>query len=123
MKTRVLLVLHMLCLAVSLPMLSTPIKARETSAVNEARPQDVGRIDLVWFADGHLTVRAQDVSLGELLDEIARKSGLTVVRHIVLEQKVTLELHRVSLERALQRVLRHRSFVLEYVSEIGRAHV
>lgn len=114
MKTSGLLVFHVACLSVSSALLSTPAGARETSMVKEARPQSVAGVHLVWFADGYVTVRVRDLPLGELLDEIARKSGLTVVQHVALDWTVTLEFHRLSLEQALRRILRHRSFVLEY---------
>ncbi|MFQ5937693.1 MAG: HEAT repeat domain-containing protein [Acidiferrobacterales bacterium] len=79
--------------------------------------QTVAGPHLVLLADGYLTVRVQDISLRELLDEIARKSGLTVVRYVALDQRVTLEFHQLSLEQGLRRILRHRSFVLEYAQQ------
>lgn len=116
MKTLRFFVFHVICLTIGFPLLSTTTQAREASTVKEAKPQNVVRPHLVWFAGGHLTVRVQDVPLGALLDEIARKSGLTVVRHVALESKVTLEFHRLALEQGLRRILRHRSFVLEYAA-------
>lgn len=86
-------------LGVSLPLSSTGAEAGQAA---------------VHFVDGYLTVTAQDARLGVLLDEIARSSGLTVVRHRALEQRVTVRFHRLSLEEGLRRILRHRSFVLEY---------
>lgn len=114
MKTLGLLVLRAICLSVSLPVLSTTAKAIETLTVKEEGPQSVAGPHLVWFADGYLTIQVRDVPLGELLDEIARQSGLTVMRYVVLDRKVTLEFHRLALEQGLRRILRHSSFVLEY---------
>lgn len=109
MKTAKLFIFCLLCLTISLPLLLTTTEARETSTV-----KNVTAPHLVWFANGHLSVRVEGIPVGELLDEIAQQSGLTVMRYIALDRKVTLEFHRLTLEQGLRRILRHRSFVLEY---------
>lgn len=114
MKILRLFLLHALCMTISLLLLLTTTRAGEMSTVKEARLESVAGPRLVWFADGYLTVRVRDIPLGKLLDEIARQSGLAVVRHVALNRRVTLEFYRLSLEQALRRILRHRSFVLEY---------
>ncbi|MDX1487156.1 MAG: HEAT repeat domain-containing protein [Acidiferrobacterales bacterium] len=114
MKILRLFVFSLNCLTTSFPLWSTVTEARETSAVKKEGLQAVAGTHLVWFAGGHLSVRVQDVPLGDLLDEIAGKGGLTVVRYVALDRRVTLEFYRLSLEEALRRILRHRSFVLEY---------
>ncbi len=102
----------LLCLALGLLLSSMTVEARNRATVETA--QAGSGAHLVHFANGYLTVMARDVALGELLDEIARHSGLTVVRHVALNQRVTLQFHRLPLEEGLRRILRHRSFVLEY---------
>lgn len=68
----------------------------------------------VRFADERLTVKVQDITLRELLQEIARESGLTLVLLSALPDRMTVEFHRLPLEQALRRLLRHRNFALEY---------
>lgn len=116
MKIAKPLALHAICLMTSLPLLSTTSEAKETRPVKVDNSQIVAAPQRIWFADGYLTVRVQDLPLGELLDRIAGKSGLTIVRPVALERKVSLEFDRLSLEQALRRILRHRSFVLEYAA-------
>lgn len=103
-----------ICLAVVGFFLSRPTEAREMSTVKRPGLQAITGLHLVWFADDRLTARVQDVPLGRVLDEIARTTGLTVVRHVALDQPVSAEFYQLSLERGLRRILRHRSFVLEY---------
>jgi HEAT repeat protein len=117
MKT--LITFHLICLAASLPLLSTVVEASDLAS--EGVPKTVSEPRLVRFDHGHLTVMVGDVSLSELLDEIARQSGVTVVRYVALNQRVSLEFHRLSVEQALRRILRHRSFVLEYAAAQPRA--
>jgi HEAT repeat protein len=38
------------------------------------------------------------------------------MRYVALDREITLEFHRLSLEQALRRILRHCSFVLEYAA-------
>lgn len=114
MMTARLFKFHLLWLTVSLPLLSTIAEAKNRATAAEERLQATTGAHLVRFANGHLSLRVEDVRLGELLDEIARLAGLTVVRYVTLEQRVTLQFHQLSLAQGLQRILRHRSFVLEY---------
>lgn len=117
MKTSSLL-LQVICLTMGLSWLSTTTEGGETSTAREKELHSVAGPHLVWFADGCLTVKAQDVPLGELIDEIAKKSGVTVAKHVALDRRVSLEFHRLPLEQALRRILRHRSFVLEYAEPV-----
>ncbi len=114
MKTSRLFTSHLLWLAAGLVLLSTTAEAKNEATATEKRPQAISGSHSVRFANGYLTLRAEEVRLGELLDEIARLTGLTVERYVALEQRVTLQFHRLSLEQGLRRLLRHRSFVFEY---------
>ncbi len=113
MKTSRVHMFSLICLTVSLALLSTIVQAQDCGT-DDMRPQAVSGSCLVWFAKDNLTVKVRDVLLHELLDEIARQSGLKVVPYVALDERVTLEFHHLSLERGLRRILRHRSFLLEY---------
>ncbi|MBI3900449.1 MAG: HEAT repeat domain-containing protein [Gammaproteobacteria bacterium] len=78
------------------------------------RPSPGARSSGVQFGDGVLSVNAKDVALIELLDEIGRRSGLTVVPLVTLAQRVDVTFDRLPLEQGLRQILRHRSFALKY---------
>jgi hypothetical protein len=71
----------------------------------------------IRFTSGYLTIQVEDAPLDELLDEIARQSGLVVKRYVALDQRVSDRFEQLPLDRALRRILRNRSFVLEYTAE------
>lgn len=93
---------------------STTLGAQDRPAVEEERPTEASVLHLVQFADGYLSVKVEGVSLHALLDEIANQSGLAVVRYSEPDERVTLEFYQLPLREGLQRILRHRSFVLQY---------
>jgi type II secretory pathway component HofQ len=55
----------------------------------------------------------KDVSLKELLEEISRQSGLSVVGSGSLDEKITIEFHNLPLDEGLRLILRHHSFALD----------
>lgn len=61
-----------------------------------------------------VSIKAHEVSVRELLEEIGRRCGLMVDLHGSLEQRVTLELDRLPLREALDRILRGRNFILRH---------
>jgi HEAT repeat protein len=66
----------------------------------------------VSVEDGLVTVRARDASIEAIVQEIARQDGLTVATHQLLDKRVTLDIERLPLEEALDRILRDGSFML-----------
>ena len=58
-------------------------------------------------------VKVKDASLKELLDEIARQSGLSVAGSGPLDERVTIEFHNLSLDEGIRLILRHHSFALD----------
>ena len=117
MKPLRLLTLHVVCLTVTLTFLSDISQAEDTLKAREARTHTSQGSRLIQFADDHLTVTAQDVSLRALLQEIARQSGFTLVRYGSLDERMTLQFHQLPLDEGLRRILRHRSFALEYAEQ------
>jgi len=69
---------------------------------------------VVRFANDVLTVEVQDAPLEELLREVARQSGLSIVWYGTISERISISFQRLSLEKALTRILRHHSFALAY---------
>lgn len=61
-----------------------------------------------------LSVEAQDVVLQELLEEIARQSGLTISFHESLTRRVTTKFEALELPAAIDRLLHGASYALQY---------
>ncbi len=62
--------------------------------------------------DEFVTVKARDVSVRAVLQEVARQSDCAIVSHEPLDERVTLDFQRLPLPEALARILRDQSFVL-----------
>lgn len=86
--------------------------ARDTPVLNQRPSSTAGSLNTVRCADELLSVKAHDVGLAELLDEVASQCGLTVVRYVALEQRVTMEFHSLTLVQGFNTILRSRSYVL-----------
>ena len=62
--------------------------------------------------DGIVTVRAHDAPLQAVIEKLAEHGGLLVLMQDRLDQRVTVELHSLTLTAALQELLRGSSFIL-----------
>jgi HEAT repeats len=80
-----------------------------TSSTTDARSGEL-RVDIDGDA---VTVRARGVSLREIVDTIASRSGLALRLHGPLKERVDLDVHALPLNEALHRILREHSFALE----------
>ena len=100
-----------------LPLIAQAESLRGTTRA-EVRPSHSA--PFVRFADERLTVKVQDIALRELLKEIARESGLTLVLLSALQDRMTVEFHQLPLDKALRRLLRHRNFALEYAEKTAK---
>ncbi len=77
----------------------------------------------VRIDDGVVTVRARDVSVKDLVTEIARQGDLVLILHEPLDERITIELERLALHKAMDRILRAWNFTLQYVpAETGTGH-
>ena len=63
---------------------------------------------------GFLSVKVQDLALGELLNSVARQCGFAVVSYGALEQPLSMEFHGLTLTQGLRRILGSRSYALKY---------
>ena len=75
----------------------------------------------VTVENGYVTLNARDARIDDIVQEIARRSGLTVAPHAPLDERVTLDFERLPLSEALGRVLRDGSFVLSVAHKPSRA--
>jgi hypothetical protein len=83
----------------------------------ERAPPTVRSALTVTVQDGYVTVHAREASIDVIVQEIARRSGLTVSSPEPLDERVTLDIERLPLSEALGRVLRDGSFVLSVAHE------
>ncbi len=66
----------------------------------------------VQMSDDLVTLKAYNVGVRDVLEEIARQSDLIVVSHASLDGRLTLELERVPLSEVLWRIMRDQSYLL-----------
>ncbi len=77
-------------------------------------PPDPAAGAQVQYAQGRLTVSATDVPLADLLQKVARATGLEVVLDARLEGRASLSFRDLPLDESLRRLLRGRNFAFEY---------
>jgi hypothetical protein len=103
------------CLAVGIALLVDVIWARDTPKETGSITQDSPVHLHVEIVDDVVTVSAHNVAVENLLAEIARQTGLVVVSHDVLDQRVSIQLDRIHLPEAVHRILRGQDFILHYI--------
>ncbi len=79
-----------------------------------AAPSDPAAGAQVQYAHGRLTVSATDVPLADLLQKVARATGLELVLYTRVEGRTSLSFRDLPLDESLQRLLRGRNFAFEY---------
>ncbi len=104
-------------MTVSLTFLAALTQAEEVLKTTEVQTQPSESARLIQFANDLLTVNVKDVSLKELLQEIARQSGLSVVGSGSLDERVTIEFHNLPLDEGVRLILRHHSFALAHAQQ------
>ncbi len=68
----------------------------------------------VQVVDGYLSVKVQDYPLNNLLATIARQGNFIIRQPGKLEGEITVEFYALPLWQGLRRILRDRSFALQY---------
>lgn len=84
-----------------------PLLSPSTDAPASTRP-------VVRLTAGLLSVKAADVKLVELLDDVARQAGFAAVPCEACEQRVSLRFDRLPLEQGLSMILRDQHYVLSW---------
>jgi hypothetical protein len=111
MKPLKQLMLGLLCLTVNLAPLGAWTQD-EAGLIEETDPWPSNPPRLVRIANNLLTVKVHDASVEELIEEIARQSGLNIVWYGTISDRITLDFQGLALDQALARILRRHSFAL-----------
>ena len=111
MKLSKQLLLGLFCLTVNLAPLGA-VTQDEAGLIEEADPWPSSPSRLVRFANDLLTVKVHDASVEELVEEVARQSGLNIVWYGTISGRITLDFQGLALDQALARILRQHSFAL-----------
>ena len=77
----------------------------------------------IEISDDLVTLKAHNVRVRNVLDEIARQSDLVVVSHDPLDDRLTLELERLPLFEALRRIMRGQSYLLHQAQAASGARI
>jgi len=117
MKLLKQLMLGLFCLTVNLAPLGAWTQD-EAGLIEETDPWPSNPRRLVRIANNLLTVKVHDASVEELVEEIARQSGLNIVWYGTISERITLDFQGLALDQALARILRHHSFALA-ISQVG----
>ena len=117
MKPARLFTFQLVCIAVALLCLVSIVQAEDVPKATKTQTQQSRRALSVQFDNDLLTVKAEDVPLQEVLQEIARQSGLSVEGSGLLEDNITIQFDRLALEEGLRRILRRYSIAMVYVQK------
>ncbi len=82
--------------------------------IKDARAVASQNVSFIELKHDHLSVKVQDISLRELLEEIARQGGMPLEVNTSLEENITVQFHDLPLEEGLRQILQNQSFTLEY---------
>ena len=113
MKLLKQLMLGLFCLTVNLAPLGA-LTQDEAGLIEEADPWPLSPPGLLRITNNLLTVKVHDASVEELVEEIARQSGLTIVWYGPISERITLDFQGHALDQALARILRNHSFALAF---------
>lgn len=117
MKPARLFTFQLVCITVVLLCLVNIVQAEDVLKATKTQTQQSQRALSVQFDNDFLTVKAEDVPLQEVLQEIARQSDLSVEGSGLLEDKITIQFDRLTLDEGLRLILRRYSFALVYVQK------
>ncbi len=104
----------LMCLVAGLTLLAGCVGPEDAGEGAQVTPQASADYLHVEVIDDLVTVQASHVPLHDLLLEIGRQSGLVVLVHGRLDERITLELHQLPLPEAIGRILGDQSFALHY---------
>ena len=83
-----------------------------------ARPAEQRQsVHVVEVAHRLVTMQVRNASLSEVLDEIARQTGLVIEGHATVDSRITIDLEQLDLEAALRLILEGQSYALEFALE------
>ena len=115
MKPSSFFTFQLVCIVVVLLCLVNIVQAEDVLKAAKTPTQRSQRVFSVQFDNDLLTVKAEDVPLQEVVQEIARQSHLFVEGSGLLKDKITIQFDRLALDEGLRLILRGCSFALVYV--------
>ena len=115
MKLSSFFTFQLVCIVVVLLCLVNIVQAEDVLKAAKTPTQWSQRVFSVQFDNDLLTVKAEDVPLQEVVQEIARQTDLSVAGSELLKDKITIQFDRLALDEGLRLILRGCSFALVYV--------
>ncbi len=73
----------------------------------------------VVISDEAVTIKADNTSIRSVLEALSRQTDLIVMSQETLDELVTVEIDRSTLQEAIRRLLRHKSFILHQVNHVS----
>ena len=73
----------------------------------------------IYIHDREISLDVHDILLGELIDELGRQAGFTIISYVQLNQLVTYKFNNVPLGIALKRLLRDHSHMIHFESQVN----
>ncbi len=109
--------LFILILLIVLSCTIVQAQAEDTAETTEAMTETSPRASFIHFENDCLTVKVQDISLKELLNEIARQSGIILTLYSSLEERITIQFHDLPRDEGLRRILSNQRIVMKYAQQ------
>lgn len=103
------------CIVVGLTLLVCDVDAQDIlDGAPEINNSSANNLQ-VELSTNTLSVKAHDVTVIDLLEEIARQSGFITVLHGPLEERISVEFNRLPVYRAMANILSDYNYVMHYV--------
>lgn len=112
---------HWICRAGRIAVLALLAGLAEAQDVTEVTSQTSARHLKAEVTNGLVTLKAHDVTIRQLVEEIAYQAGIQLILYKSLDERVSLDFYRLSLQQAVGRILRGRNFAFQCVQPLYTA--
>ncbi|MCP4264042.1 MAG: hypothetical protein GY777_00445 [Candidatus Brocadiaceae bacterium] len=92
-------------------------KVKDTAKSTEAMTETPLSASIIHFENDRLTVKVQNISLKELLNEIARQSGIILTLYSSPEERITIQFHDLPLDEGLRQILSNQRVIMKYAEQ------
>lgn len=104
-----------------LPFLITPAPLFAEGADRKTEQKSESKADFVLtIKDDLISLKAKDVALKEILEEIGQRMKIEVVANIPEQEKVSIEFEKLSLEDAIKRLSTNYGYLMDTAKEEKR---
>ena len=93
----------------------------EAQKVIEAASQTSAAFLNAEITSGIVTLKAHDVTVKQLVEQIAHQGGIRLLLYKPLDERVTLEFRQLPMQQALDRILRGQNYALQCVQPLCSA--